>query len=431
MHTFFRNTLIAIFCLYSFGAKAQNNYSTNQLIERLFDKLSHKQYFDLRKIYENNERKLPSSYSLFFGAYIDAAFNAPEESNKKIIQLLKFPEGTISPEDMLGILSIQQQNYIHLFQYQDAWQTGKFITSTYKNKMDSESYQNYCNSEKIWEALMNTPKQDIEQDSDVFINFTTDKSGLHLVDTQINQYQESLVFDTGANFSVLQRSVAKKLKLNIMDVNFQTTTATGKKVNSDLAVIPKLNIGEISIKNAVFIIFDDEDLRFASTDYEIKGIIGFPVIRALKEIHVNQNNTLFIPKEAGAYANKNLALDGLTPIIEVKCDDVPLAFHFDTGANLSSLYPRYYEKYKGEINKKYTLQTFSTGSVGGYSENKGYVLKKINLSVNDNQAKLKHIRLTIDANSLNENVYGNLGQDFISQFKEYVISFKSSCLFFK
>lgn len=431
MRSHFKNIILVLFlCIGALHTQAQTDYSINKLIDRLFDKLIQKQYFDLRKIYESNERKLPSSYSLFFGAYIDAAFNNPKESNQKITELLKFPGGTISATDMLSILSIKQQNHIHLFEYKEAWQTGKFITSTYAEQLSSDITANYNNSEILWKTLLNTPKQVVVQDADVRLPLTTDQSGLYRVPISVNKQTDSFVFDTGANFSVMQRSMAQKLGLEIQDINFKTTASTGKTVESDLAVVPELQLGKLIIKHAVFIILNDEDLNFPSLNYEIKGIIGFPIIRALKEIQFSSNE-LFIPLTPEKHDYKNLALDGLSPIIELSCQDTPLAFHFDTGANKTSLYPRYYQKFQEKIDKKYTPERFNIASVGGHTESVGFVLKKLTLNSNDRQAKLKNVFLSIDKNTLNESVYGNIGQDFISQFKSYTINFESSYILFQ
>ncbi|MFV0366359.1 MAG: retropepsin-like aspartic protease [Mangrovibacterium sp.] len=425
--SFHKIAIMLLLCLTTFQTKAQLDRSTNQLIERMFEQLEQKQYFDLRRIYNSNELRLPSSYALFFGAHLDAAFNAPKESNAKITDLLQFPSGTIEPRDMLGLLSIKQQNHIHLFEYKQAWQTSKFITSTYSNMMNQTDYDNYTNTEKLWLALLNTPKQTLEQNADVSLKLTKDKANLYRINTSFETENESFVFDTGANFSVMQRSVAEKLGLEIIDTNFLTSAATGKLVQSDVAVVPELKIGEMTIHHAVFIIFDDEQLQFPEADYQIEGIIGFPIIRAMKEIHISQQHTLFVPKNKTALPTKNLALDGLFPIVEINCNDVPLAFHFDTGANITMLYPLYYKKFQKEINKKYTAQQLETASAGGSSKSTGFILKKTTFGVNNKSTKIKDVYLIIDGHNTTRDVYGNLGQDFFENFKGYVLNFESSC----
>lgn len=417
--------LLSIFAF--FIGNAQTDYATTQLVKRLADKLEHRQYFELKKIYDSYERRLPSSYALFFGAHVDAAFNAPAESNRKITELLKHPAGTIEPTDMLGLLSVKQQNHIHLFEYQQAWQTSKFITSTYRDKMSEADLENYSNTEKLWEAILHAPPQEIEQKGDVLVDLPKDKADLFRIEMSLGGMKKRFVFDTGANFSVMQHSVAQKLGLQIIEANFLTTAATGKQVESDVAIVPELKIGGLTIRHAVFIIFDDQQLQFPENDYEIEGIIGFPIIRAMKEIHIGQENTLFIPENKSKLPTKNLALDGLFPVVEVNCNDVALAFHFDTGANITMLYPRYYERFQQKIDKKYTPESFKATSAGGEVESKGFVLKKVKFKLGEQSVKLKNVRLLTDEHHSDETVYGNLGQDFFSQFKGYVLNFEHSC----
>lgn len=426
MRVFLYKLSLVVVLVASFsGLRAQQDYAINQLIDRLFVQLENHQYFELRRLYQSNERRLPSIYALYFGAHLDAAFNAPKASNQKIIELLKFSSGALQPDNMLGILTLKQNNHVLLFEYKEAWQTNKFITSTYADLLDSSTLESYRNSEKLWQALLNCPAQRVELTGDVNLNLTKDASGLSCVDVQMDTQSSSFVFDTGANFSVIQRSVAEKLNLEILDVNFQTTAATGKMIESDLAVVPHLSLGDLHVKNAVFIVFDDANLNFPELDYEITGIVGFPIIRALREIHVREN-MLFIPKNASGSSNKNFALDGLSPIVELEYNEELLSFHFDTGANATSLFPRFYKKYQSSIDEKYQLENFSTGGAGGIVEEKGFVLKKIKLCNNNQSCSLKNVRLNIHETPLNKNSFGNVGQDFISAFKGYVLNFETS-----
>ena len=205
-----------------------------------------------------------------------------------------------------------------------------------------------------------------------------------------------------------------------------------KKVKSEIAVADELIIGGITCKNVIFLILDDKDLSFPQIDYYINGAIGFPVIEALDEIRINKENQIFVPKIPVEYTFNNFALVGLMPIVAAEYKEDTLIFHFDTGATTTSLYPKFCNDYKQEIEDNYEKETFTSSSGGGMMQFEGYIINNLTLSVGDSEATLDSLRLHIENIGGEEsNFHGNFGQDYIKQFDEMIISFKHSSVTFK
>ncbi|WP_163709744.1 retropepsin-like aspartic protease [Mangrovibacterium lignilyticum] len=420
--------LILFLFIAAFSVCAQ---SGPELIGKLESLVEHKDYFSLKEEFEVHKQDVPEIYSHYFSAILKTVFNDPEGSNVQIEKLLKFNVRPLDPNLLKRVYSIKLQNHIDLCEYSQAERTSRFIVATYSSLLDSTETEDYQNSMKIWTALKDSPKQELLRKGDFKGQLTRDKMGLFRIETAFPNDTLSFVFDTGANFSVMQRSVAVRLGMTLLNADFLVTAATGQKVKSDLAVAPLIEFGGISLKNAVFLVFDDEDLSFPQVDYQIEGIIGFPVIKALEEIHISKEDELFVPRTAAVYENANLSLDGLMPIVRVKYRNDWLLFHFDTGATHTALFPAFYRKYQEEIDRKYSLEKFSAGSAGGESEFEGYHLKKLKLGISGSDANLKNVRLQLNETGLGKQFHGNLGQDFIKQFGEMVISFKYSAIRFK
>ena len=96
------------------------------------------------------------------------------------------------------------------------------------------------------------------------------------------------------------------------------------------------------------------------------------------------------------------------------------------------LWTPFYRKYKEAIEKSEVSQTFTSASAGGVVEFEGFLLDSIPLSVGRSRAVLNNLQLHKNAiKSDVSNFYGNLGQDFIKQFDEMIISFKYSSVVFK
>jgi len=387
-------------------------------------------YFSLREEFKNNKDQFKKKDSLYFEAILANAFNNPEKSNEAIDAFFKIKEKEAKDSLEEKMLVAKLTNYIHLGQYKEALHINGALQKDYADFLDSTKLEDLKNTHKIWKALENTAPQEVSIASDVALPLIKDKAGLATLATKIGNTTTNFVFDTGANFSVIQRSVAETLGMTLIPAQFDVDAATGLKVKSDLTVADKVELGEIILKNVVFLVFDDTDLDFPQIDYEIKGIIGFPVIRALQEIQLT-NDTLYVPKRPNKYSLKNLAYDEYMPIIQLSHKNDKLRFNFDTGAQTTSLYSKFYNKYKAAIDANYTKTSLNTGGAGGQVALDGFVLKNVPLTVGKATATLNNIQLFPEKIGVTDNLHGNLGQDFIGQFNTMIISFKYASILFR
>ncbi|PHR15061.1 MAG: hypothetical protein COA40_02660 [Aequorivita sp.] len=387
-------------------------------------------YFTLQKEFKNTKGQLHKRDSLYFEAILANAFNNPEKSNEAIEAFFKTPKAKISDSLAEKMLVTELTNHIHLAEYKAALDINETIQQQYARFLDSTKMEDLKNTHKIWKALENIPAQKINIATDVALPIVKDKVGLSTIATKIGNTTTNFVFDTGANFSVIQRSVAESLGMKIIPAQFDVDAATGLKVKSDLAVAEKLQLGEITVTNVIFLVFDDKDLSFPTIDYQIKGIIGFPVIRALQEIQFTKD-ALYIPTRPNKYSLKNLAYDEYMPIIQLRHKNDMLRFNFDTGAQSTSLYSKFYKKYKTEIDKNYTKTTLNSGGAGGQVASEGFVLKNVPLAVGKAEATIESLRLFPEKIGVTDTLHGNLGQDFIGQFEVMIISFKYASILFR
>lgn len=387
-------------------------------------------YFKLQEEFQIHKNKLSISDSLYFEAILANAFNNPEKSNEAIDAFFEAEKGKANDSLQEKMLVTKLTNHIYSFQYEKALKINETLQKQYAIFLDSTEMEDLKNTHKIWQALANVPPQEVKIAKDVALPILKDKAGLSTIATKIGNTTTHFVFDTGANFSVIQRSVAENLGMKLLSAQFDVDAATGLKVKSDLAVADTLHLGEITITNVIFLVFDDKDLSFPTIDYQIKGIIGFPVIKALEEIQLTRD-TLYVPQNPKEYNLNNLAYDEFMPIVKANYKGEPLLFNFDTGASATSLYSKFYGKYQTAIDSNYTKTNFTSGGAGGHTSFEGYLLNDIKLSVGNSEAVLNNIQLHTEKIGTTDKLHGNLGQDFIKQFDTMIISFKYSSLLFQ
>lgn len=389
-------------------------------------------FFKLKDYYKANSDSLSKEHSLYYSAIINKLFNNPQASNNDIKELLSLSKISINDSLMKDLYLVKLQNEVNLYDYKNAAKTSNLIMKKYHSLLDSAHREELNNTYKMWKALDKTPAQICHKDKDVNIAMNRDKVGLFNIKLGFKDEALDVVFDTGANFSVIQRSLAKKFGLRVLEADFLVTAATGVKVKSDLAVADTIFIDGLVFNNVVFLVFNDEDLSFPQIDYAIKGIIGFPVIKAMEEIRITKSKNIFVPKITTDYSLNNFALDGFMPVVSCQYKGDMLRFSFDTGAKKTSLFSLFYSDYKENIDANFLKMSLSSGSAGGSAVFEGYTINDVKLKIGTAEAKLDGLNLHIDnIGGLVSHLHGNLGQDFIKQFDEMIISFKYSSILFK
>lgn len=392
--------------------------------------LEQKNYFLLNDYYKRDSTRLSEEQKSYYKAFLLNAFNKCLASNTQIKKLIKtsaeFPDSLY-----VKLLMLKQDNEVKIFQYREAAETGDLLLRQYSNSITKEELADLINSNKIWTALGKTPPQTVAKHNTT-IPWQRDKADLLNIPVTINNSTDEFIFDTGANFSTISKSNADRLGLEILPVSFDVDGAS-KSNNSSLAIGESVKMGDIEFKNVVFLVIPDEQLSFPQIDYKIEGILGYPVISQLDEIHIMQQSKQMLIRTAPTkVVAPNLAMDNLTPIVLVKVNDQSLPFYFDTGAKSSYFNSSYFNHSRAEIVKNGLQDSLLLGGAGGARKNNSYLVKNYMLQIGNNKVQMPKMHVMTTKNNLNdEKAYGTIGQDFISQFSEMIISFKSMILNFK
>jgi hypothetical protein len=197
------------------------------------------------------------------------------------------------------------------------------------------------------------------------------------------------------------------------------------ETRANLGVAKEFSIGNIIVRNAVFMIFPDSALSIGGGVYKIKGIIGFPIIEQLQEVRISKNNTITVPASPVDRPVRNFGLDELMPVINVEVNGVALPFTFDTGAQETLLNVIYYRRYKALVDSTAKPFDMKYGGAGGVVTAKAYRLPLTVFSLGKDTVQRPDLALrTVVSGSKDRYYYGNLGQDVMNQFREMNINFR-------
>lgn len=401
---------------------AQNND-----LENLFRNFQH---FDLRDELAKHKND-NSTEILFYRGAVANRFNDTKKSAEFLQKYIK--KADKSSVHLADAYELLADNYTKEFQYGKAADAYKFLIDNFRGKLDAQRIKGYENIFGLWNALRQSAPQKVEFKSDSNIQGTRDAAKLLNIPIEIGETKDNFVFDTGAGLSTITVSTAQKFGLKIIEADVSVGSATDINVKSKLAVAPALKIGNAIVHNVVFLVLEDKAMSFPQINYQIHGIIGFPVIHSLGKVSIDKNNQVSVmAKSAKTNAEPNLALQGLTPIITGVHQNKRLIFVLDTGAVSSDLYPPFFKANEAEITKNQTSQKVKIGGAGGFKELAAYRLPEVELNIGGKIAKLKNARILSEQSNENSRFYyGNLGQDLIKQFDKMTLDFRTMQISFE
>lgn len=376
-------------------------------------------FFKLKEAYEAKKHNLSKPQQSYVKVVINNAFNQLQASEEAINTLLEQKE--MLPDSLwFKLFEVKSDNEIKLFQYAKAGQTTQTLLNDYAEYLDSTQTTDYKNSLKLWTALEQVKPQQIVVNRHTNLQMNTDLAGLKTLEVTADTLSFDFIFDTGANLSTTTAKVAKQLKMKLIPVDIEVGTITGTKVPAQLAVAEALKLGNIELYNVVFLVLPDEALSFPQINYQIYGIIGFPVMEALKEIQITKDGQFIVPERPSDFqGTSNMALKRLTPLIY--CNN--MHFTFDSGADYTMLYHNFYKENQTTVENEYQSQSINFGGAGGQSEFEGYRID-YTFQIGEKEVTLKEIPLLKEKIKVSETVYGNIGQDLIQRFDTLTLNFE-------
>ncbi|KPE52923.1 retropepsin-like aspartic protease [Chryseobacterium indologenes] len=414
----FRNQAKAVLIIFSMVSFAQWSYAQKQSsFNEVYSLIQKKDFFNAKKQFEAQKKQFPEVYRDFTEAVLYNAFNQPELSEQKIVPLIS-SRSSLPDSLMLKLYRVREDNAMKRYEYQSAKNILETIQKNYSNLLSEEEKEDLENTMKIWTALAQQPQQKTEIRSTTTLKMEKDKAGLKNLKVEINGNSADFIFDTGANLSVITESTAKSFKMEIIPAGIKVDAITGASVMADLAVCKKMMLGNITVENAVFLVFPDAALAFPQISYQINGILGFPVIESFKEIQMTKDGYFIVPKEETKINSpSNMAIDGLTPMMGMD----GMHFSFDTGAERSMLYYPYYLKNKHQIDQHYKTVPITLGGAGGTKTYNGAEIEAV-FHILDKKVTLNKVSVLKEKFGKHQ-VYGNIGQDVINSFQKLTLNF--------
>ncbi|MDC7125936.1 MAG: retropepsin-like aspartic protease [Spirochaetales bacterium] len=399
------------------GACVTNSSVEADTFDEIYNYIDQQDYFIARTSYVEKKDELNPTHQKIIRALLANSFNNLDESEKLIDELLK-NKSDLPESVQFKLYLTQRDNATKLYEYKKAADAVDIILKNYTEYVPD--IQDYENDFTLWSSLKDAPQQRVVINDNTTVMMKKDKVGLDNLEVSANGSSSLFIFDTGANLSTTTESVAKMFGMKIIPTEINIGTSTGHEVFAKLALCDEFSFGDIDVFNAVFLVLPDEQLSFPDMEYQIYGILGYPVMAALKEVKLSRNGEFIVPKEETTFTEPpNLAMNNLDILINIE----EKSFHFDTGAVDLLLYYRFYVENKEELESSCQLQKVNIGGASGIHEFDGFKIDREFEFGGDNILFKDIIVLKDELPSNGQNYYGLIGQVLINRYKTMTLNF--------
>ncbi len=404
-----------------FVGHTQDSKEEREVVSKLHSLIEEKNYFELQRMLDT-EPSLSERERLYFYAHLENARFKGTQSNDYIDRLLNGFRGQLADTTLVQLLTLKASNQVRNYQYASAAKIYQSILNDYDQTLDSARAASIQNVANLYGTLAEIPPQRIHLDKDVAIPAYRNRFDHLMVPVKSGGIQDEFLFDTGANLSTVAYSYAVKMGMQIFESEIHVGSST-TSIKTRLAVADSLYLGDILYENIVFLVTSDEELTFPSVNLEIHGILGFPVIAQMSEIHLHRDGKIFVPKTSRDRQLNNMFIDGLQPVVQFISKGDSLLLMLDTGANVTELSVSYLEQNRSYVEANGELRITNEGGAGGVTQESTYILQDFPYSIGTKSGKLKEIAIQTEKSFI-KHFDGNLGQDVLSQYKALILNFE-------
>lgn len=249
--------------------------------------------------------------------------------------------------------------------------------------------------------------------------------GLLHIPISINGLPGTYIVDTGAGVSAMSQSEAKRLGLKLTSSNSKLIDGAGLQSSAvQVTDVADLQVGQIHLHHARFLVLPDTVRPFFRLPENERGVIGIPLLIALRSFRVNPDATVMLElgERERSDHSADLAFSTLIPVTQASFRGATLAFTLDMGATITVLKSGFAKRYP-EIVQQGTRDQYASTGVGGTTKIQSSVVRDLPLVFGRPVILHPATVLLSDRQIANSWADGNLGFDSIRQVLPVTIDF--------
>lgn len=277
-------------------------------------------------------------------------------------------------------------------------------------------------------ALSNAPPQTVSLSAESQLPIRRNPLGTLNVDAVANGVSAAWMLDSGANYSIVSQSFAKRLQLDIAGKVHGIGSSTGITVDGEVAIVKEIRLGNAVLRNVVVLVVSDEQMhiKLPKGEYQIDGALGYPVFQALGRVSFIGDKSIVIGAKSLALTDgARLYMDELTPVLILDVEGTPMPFILDTGNSRTDMFYTYWMRVAERAVDWKRAQRQSSG-LGGAKTFDKVLQPEWKTRVGADEIVLNDVEVdTAKPDADKQPMYGRLGQDLWKNAAGFTIDFRS------
>jgi Aspartyl protease len=276
------------------------------------------------------------------------------------------------------------------------------------------------------------PPMTVEPGDPFALPYDRDALGLTDVPVFIDAQSHDWMLDPTAPFSLICRSTAKQIGLKVSDQVATVQTITGRPMQVHATLIPRFTLGTVTFRNMTAFVFEDADYYFPKAKYQVRGVLGYPVVSALGSLTVTADARIEVqPGEKGERltTGARFFLDGDQIIAALGKGASPedeRMFVVDAGGQQTYLTSRYYAEHSADFADK-KMQLLAVPGAQNKPPAPAYIAESLTLTIGETPATFHYMQVLtqpLDAAAVDD-TYGTLGMDALDELKSYTFDYRT------
>ncbi len=236
--------------------------------------------------------------------------------------------------------------------------------------------------------------------------------------------------DTGANISAITDAEAAALGLTVRSVATKMQDISGSSFAINITEVEDLRIGHCHLKHVSFFVLPNTQPPFNDLPVDQQALLGIQVLRGLRSVRIKKHEQVEVgvkPERSGTWTQ--LAFDQATPVLQLKLEDRPLNFTFDTGATRTTLNPTFASAFPQTMKLGEAKQHKLTG-VGGSTTQDAVEIPRLTFTLANQNVELSPATVLLKKTT-GTSVWaaGNFGFDLLRQTEPFTIDFRNMRLY--
>jgi hypothetical protein len=422
------------------GADAQvqtgSKFGLGSLVGRLARLLADHQIPEVEKALQEDDaaapdapgKLTPQQRQLFQGVLLNRA-NQPQESIKLLAPLVDSLPADAGVDEQKLLRKSLAEDYLRAGDLAKAAQAYQAYAAKLGSALSPDEQSEIELPLKLLPLVENNPPMTVDPGDAFALPFDRDALGLTDIPVFVDAQSHDWMLDPTAPFNLICRSTARSVGLKVSEQSATVSTITGRPIQVHATIIPRFTVGTVTYRNMTAFVFEDADYYFPKSQYQVRGVLGYPAVSALGSLTVTADARIEV--QPGAKGERQTTgarffLDGDRILAALGKPGEERMYVIDAGGQQTYLTSRYYSEHESDFSDK-KMQLLPPPGEPKAPPIPTYIAESATLHVGATPANFQFIAVLTEpiAGAAVDDTYGTLGMDALDELKSYTFDYRT------